>query len=138
MKRFFGLMTLLVVLFCSQQAVAQADSTASVQRLSPEQRAEKLTTTMSKQLLLSKEQVEQVRAINLKYATERQEGARKNREQMKANMEARNAEMKAVLNEAQYQKYLQMERKAVRGMMQKAKARREAAQGQQATDAPTE
>jgi hypothetical protein len=93
---------------------------------------------MSKQLLLSKEQVEQVRAINLKYATERQEGARKNREQMKANMEARNAEMKVVLNEAQYQKYLQMERKAVRGMMQKAKARREAAQGQQATDAPTE
>lgn len=127
MKTFRSLMLLAVVLVFSVGAMAQTDSTVQAVKLTPQQRAEKLTVSMSRHLLLSPEQIEQVRGINLKYAEMRQPGVRPAREDRKATMEARNAEMEKVLNPAQYQKFLQLERKAIRGMKDRMKAKRDTA-----------
>jgi hypothetical protein len=119
-------MLLAVAMLLSVGGMAQADTTSSAraEKPTPEQRAEKLTKVMGKQLLLSPEQAQQVHAINLKYAEARKAAARRNREEAKATTEARNAEMEKVLNPAQYQKYLQLERKAARKMRERMHERK--------------
>ena len=89
-------------------------------KLTPQQRAEKLTQVMSRQLLLSPEQVEKVQAINLKYA-EKNELVKRDMAALKANAEAKNAEMKAVLNPAQYEKLLKMEERTKQKIRERIK-----------------
>lgn len=89
-------------------------------KLMPQQRAEKLTQVMSRQLLLSPEQVEKVQAINLKYA-EKNELVKRDMAALKANAEAKNAEMKAVLNPAQYEKLLKMEERTKQKIRERIK-----------------
>jgi len=77
----------------------------------PEERAQKATEKMAKELNLSEEQKEKVLEINLQKAKEMQQL----KEEMKVLKEKRKKlrdehaeQMKSVLSEEQYQKYLQM------------------------------
>jgi hypothetical protein len=95
---------------------AQADST----KHSPEKRAKTMTDKMKTELTLSDDQYKQVYDINLKYAQKNQEAASGEGSRMqkakalKSGNSAKNDELKAVLNNEQFEKYteLQKEKKA--------------------------
>lgn len=123
MKRIFTLLLLVVGLLTSVGASAQADTTGQRVKLTPQERADKLTAIMSQKLLLSADQRQKVAAINLKYAELNQQSKR-NVDALKANADARNAEMKAVLNDAQYEKYLAMEDKVKERVKARIRERR--------------
>lgn len=77
----------------------------------PEQRAQRQTTQMKKQLSLSAEQETAVAAINLKYAQQAQtliDGGNRNRETMKqvrTMMSSKDEELKKVFSQEQYTQY---------------------------------
>ena len=77
----------------------------------PEERANKLTDWMKKNLGLNDNQVSQVQALNLKYAQQNEslKGGTDTKEQkmktMKANETARDAELKGILTADQYKKW---------------------------------
>ncbi|MDU1892207.1 MAG: Spy/CpxP family protein refolding chaperone [Dysgonomonas sp.] len=81
------------------------------QRATPEERAKKQTESMVDLLSLTAEQKEKVYQINLKYANEapkpgnKDESREKRREAMMKKMEARSADIKAVLTEEQQKKF---------------------------------
>lgn len=97
-------------------------------RPSPEERAEQQTKHMSAQLGLSQEQAAKVKEINLKYAKQQQEHRGSREDMMKMNDE-KNAELKGVLTEAQYQKHMdrnkQMKQKKVQKQDVKQKGKKE-------------
>jgi serine protease inhibitor ecotin len=101
MKKLLGIVFLGVAMVVASAAWAQ-DMAGQKVKLTPQQRAEKLTQAMSRQLRLSPEQVEKVQAINLKYA-EKNAQVKRDTTALKANAEAKNAEMKEVLTPAQYE-----------------------------------
>ena len=119
MKKLLGIVFLGVAMVVASAAWAQ-DMAGQKVKLTPQQRAEKLTQVMSRQLLLSPEQVEKVQAINLKYA-EKNELVKRDMAALKANAEAKNAEMKAVLNPAQYEKLLKMEERTKQKIRERIK-----------------
>lgn len=119
MKKLLGIVFLGVAMVVASAAWAQ-DMAGQKAKLTPQQRAEKLTQAMSRQLLLSPEQVEKVQAINLKYA-EKNELVKRDMAALKANAEAKNAEMKAVLNPAQYEKLLKMEERTKQKIRERIK-----------------
>ena len=123
MKKLAGILLVCLAVMLSAGAFAQTDTTGQKAKLTPQQRAEKLTQGMSRQLLLSPEQVEQVKAINLKYA-EKNEQLKRNMAKLKSNNEAKDAELKAVLNPAQYEKYQKMEKRAKQKVRERARERR--------------
>lgn len=100
--------------------MAQDDVMDQKAKPTPQQRAERLTKMMTRQLNLNAEQVEPVKAINLKYA-ELNEKSKGNRKEMKANVEAKNKELKAVLTPEQYDNYLKLEER----IKEKIRERRE-------------
>lgn len=88
-------------------------------QVTPEQRAEKQTEMMTKQLELSEKQAAEIKEINLKYAEKQQamreesaKGREKNRTAMQQLQDERKAEINTVLNKDQQQKLekLQAER----------------------------
>ncbi|MEZ0484253.1 hypothetical protein [Fibrella aquatica] len=113
------MLTLIVGAFVSVQAYAQdapaqqndrADRRERMAASTPEQRADRQTAQMKKQLSLTAEQETSVKAINLKYAEMAQKmmTADRNRDAMKQArdaMEGKDGELKAVLSKEQYQQY---------------------------------
>lgn len=87
----------------------------------PQERADKKTERLTKELNLSSEQTEQVRAIYLAYAEkaaearanseEKEKGKRKGKGQRGENREAMKAELKTVLTEEQFAKFETMKPK---------------------------
>jgi len=77
----------------------------------PEERANKLTDWMKKNLQLNDKQVSQVQAINLKYAHQNEslkggtDTKQKKMKTMKSNEQARDTELKGVLTADQYKKW---------------------------------
>jgi hypothetical protein len=106
-------MMLLVVtiLFFIQGASAQQ---ANFKTKTPEQRAAAQTSVMKIKCNLDSNQVAKVQAINLKYAEKldpvfkSEEGKLARFRQAKALMDAKDAELKAVLTTSQYKQYLDL------------------------------
>ncbi len=111
------MLALAVSAFVSVQAFAQDAPTQDANRegrrggmasMTPEQRAERQTAQMKKQLTLTAEQETSITAINLKYAQQNQKmmaSGDRNPEAMKQSMEAKDGELKAVLTKEQYTQY---------------------------------
>ncbi|MBO0947044.1 hypothetical protein [Fibrella forsythiae] len=113
------LLAALVSAFVSVQAVAQtttedpnrAERRGRMAASTPEQRAERQTAQMKKQLTLTAEQETAVAAINLKYAQQAQKlmtNGDRDRETLKQArdvMQGKDGELKAVLSKEQYQQY---------------------------------
>ena len=105
-------------LFCLQTSFAQTDCHNYF--ASPEKRAEHLTQNMTKDLDLSKKQIEQISKINLKYAKLISAEYDKNREQgfladkatLNANVDAlqktKAGDLQKVLSEEQYKTHLEL------------------------------
>ncbi|MDR0230746.1 MAG: DUF4890 domain-containing protein [Dysgonamonadaceae bacterium] len=81
-------------------------------RMTAEERAAKRTEMMTKQLDLTEDQQAKIKEINLKHFQERpnhqrqvREERRQNRENMRSQMTARDAELKEVLTPEQYEKW---------------------------------
>ncbi len=77
-------------------------------KATPEQRAEKATAKMATELQLTEAQKTQVHTINLKYAQSMQSTqaqSRELREERKTQMQSKDNEIKAVLDETQKVKY---------------------------------
>ena len=94
--------------------LAFASMTAFAQRQdgrTPEQRAENQTKTMTENLQLTEDQQKQVYALNLtraKKMAEMREAQNQDRSEMRASMEAFNAELAKVLTAEQQEKYKTM------------------------------
>ena len=108
--------TFISVQACAQNAPVDEASGAGTRRermmnSTPEQRAERQTAQMKKQLLLTGEQETTVAAINLKYAQKAQTlltTAGRDRgtiKQARALRESKDAELKDVLSKEQYAQY---------------------------------
>ncbi len=104
-----------------------ATSAASAQhtgRALPEERAGKQTERMNQELTLTDEQYKKVGEINLKYAQKNEavanadEGRMKKMSAIRTNRDQKNAEMKKVLTEAQYNKYLEIQEEMAAKMRQ--------------------
>ena len=111
------MLAVLISAFVSVQSFAQdaptqdanrADRRGGMASMTPEQRAERQTAQMKKQLTLTAEQETTITAINLKYAQQSQKmmaSGERNPEAMKQAMDAKDGELKAVLSKEQYQQY---------------------------------
>ncbi|RYF75156.1 MAG: hypothetical protein EOO39_07380 [Cytophagaceae bacterium] len=115
------LLATLVSAFVSVQACAQTTTTTEdpnraerrgrMAASTPEQRAERQTAQMKKQLTLTAEQETAVAAINLKYAQQAQklmttgDRDRETLKQARDVMQGKDGELKAVLSKEQYQQY---------------------------------
>lgn len=111
--------TLLLATFAFVQASAQTTPSSEprtsrrekMTNSTPEQRAQRQTAQMKKQLSLSAEQETAVASINLKYAQQAQtllDGGERNRETMKevrSLMSSKDEELKKVFSEEQYNQY---------------------------------
>jgi Spy/CpxP family protein refolding chaperone len=101
-----GLMAMLLA-FASITAFAQRQDGDRT----PEQRAENQTKTMTENLQLTEDQQKQVYALNLDRAKKMEElrtSQNQDRSQMRASMEAFNAELAKVLTAEQQEKYKTM------------------------------
>lgn len=110
---------LLIAAFAFVQASAQttpstetrANRREKMANSTPEQRAQRQTEQMKKQLNLSAEQETAVASINLKYAQQAQtlmDGGERSRESMKqvrTMMTSKDEELKKVFSEEQYKQY---------------------------------
>jgi NACalpha-BTF3-like transcription factor len=99
----------LALLFCTV-AVAQEQVTS----VSPADQAKKMTGKMTKSLALTPDQIPQVEAVNLKVAEKRQslKESDATKKEIKAEMDLiLNAELKAVLNEAQWDNFSEIRKK---------------------------
>lgn len=135
--RFFLPALLMLGFILAGQAALQAQSgprrgadAPPTQRLTPEERAKRLTDRQRQNLGLSDEQYKQLLEINtnhaLKHEAQYQEAqkAREQRQAMAKEIEAsRDAEMRKVLTDEQYAKYQQNKQQRI----EQAKARRQAA-----------
>ncbi len=94
----------------------KTSTTTTQTKATPQERAQKLTDHMAKELVLTSDQQTKVQAINLKYAEQRAAYYTKNKTgdvdkkqakvDPKKSFEAQDAEFKAVLTAEQYKKYL--------------------------------
>jgi methionine-rich copper-binding protein CopC len=104
--KFSLIMSLLLITFLSP---AQP-----LNRTSPEDRATNQTARLKKELKLSAEQENKIYSINLKYAKRNQDLAGKRRmdaaNELSQNLDMKDEEMKTVLNEEQYKRYLEIEK----------------------------
>lgn len=98
------LATVVAILALTTGAMAQQQE--GKPKASPEERAEQQTKHMTSQLGLSPEQAAKVKEINLKYAQQQGEH-RGDHESMMKMTETKNAELKQVLTEEQYQKHME-------------------------------
>jgi len=98
-------------LFMLSLNVYAQDHQHKAMNATPEERANKLTDWMKKNLQLNDNQVSQVQALNLKYAQQNEslKGGTDTKEQkmktMKANETARDSELKGILTADQYKKW---------------------------------
>ncbi|MCB0557276.1 MAG: DUF4890 domain-containing protein [Phaeodactylibacter sp.] len=108
MIKIFGriLATAMVMMVLTLSVYAQRGG----QNQTPEQRAEQQTERMKSNLGLDDKQAEQVKAINMKYLEKQKELKGDHDAMMKMN-EEKNAELKQVLTEAQYQKQMELQKK---------------------------
>jgi len=118
MKTLITALTLAAGLFTSA-ASAQQTQPAPVPA-TPEQRAERQTLMMTKRLHLTPEQVEKVKAINLKYVNDAKAMHEERKDDKNAKPGAfhdmkqqKDAELKEVLTAGQYTDYLAMEQKVI-------------------------
>ncbi|ARK12270.1 hypothetical protein A6C57_19100 [Fibrella sp. ES10-3-2-2] len=114
------MLALLVSAFVSVQSFAQdapaqdanrAERRGGMASMTPEQRAERQTAQMKKDLTLTAEQETTITALNLKFAQQQQKmmaSGERNPEAMKQAMDARDAELKAVLTKDQFGQYEKM------------------------------
>jgi len=106
----------------STMAFSQEDGAAKKQRQTPEQRAQFMADGLSKKLSLSEQQKTEIYNISLENAKKAQEkraaGERPDREAMKAQMEATDAKINAVLTEAQRKTYQQFKEDRKKGMQE--------------------
>ncbi len=103
----------LAILFIAFQAKAQGPNRGGT----PEEFANRQTKQMTELLSLSEKQQEQVAALNLKYAKKRDEQRKEAvgdreamREKMKTMRTERQKELKEILSEEQYNKYIEFEK----------------------------
>jgi hypothetical protein len=108
------LFALLAVLLWSCQSEAQRQR---LQNVSPEKIAQKQTEMQTRKLELNKEQASKLKAINMKYTQQMQGEMKKRRQNQKASFEqlkelnaSQNEEVKAILSEEQYKKYLTLKK----------------------------
>jgi hypothetical protein len=105
----------------------------SAQMPSASDRAMKQTNWMKSNLKLTDDQATKVQDINLKYANKMDElhASTATKQQKMASMKsdetAKDAEMKAVLNDSQYQTYLQKKEEMKKQMKEKMKEKKQAA-----------
>ena len=104
-----SLVLLLASLFVFSVSAQRPDRNS---KMTPEDRAAKQTEMMNKQLDLTADQQAKIQAINLKYSqqmaaqrSQATEDRQQNMENMKTQMEARNAEIKQVLTPEQFEKW---------------------------------
>jgi len=104
-----SLVLVLVSLFVFSVSAQRPDR---IPRMTPEDVAAKQTEMMTKQLDLTADQQAKIQAINLKYAqqmaaqrSQAGDDRQQMRENMKAQMEARDAEFKQVLTPEQFEKW---------------------------------
>lgn len=108
--RFKSAVTLMFILSCL--FVTTQLSAQEKQRMSPEERAKSMTEKMKTDLVLTDAQYQPVYDINLKYAQKNQEimkGSSSREEKMKAikaSNDEKDQELKGVLTDEQYTKYL--------------------------------
>lgn len=104
-----SLVLVLVSLFVFSVSAQRPDRNP---KMTPEDRASKQTEMMTKQLDLTADQQAKIQEINLKYSQQMaaqqgqaKEDRQQNMENMKAQMEAKNAEIKQVLTPEQFEKW---------------------------------
>ena len=104
-----SLVLVLVSLFVFSVSAQRPDRNS---KMTPEDRAAKQTEMMAKQLDLTADQQAKIQAINLKYSqqmatkqSQAKEDRQQNMENMKTQMEAKNAEIKQVLTPEQFDKW---------------------------------
>ena len=111
LKRVSATMLCLLVVFCL--------SAQQRQRMSAEDRAQRETEMMQKELNLTKEQLPKIDSINLFYAKKMNEMmANSDREQMRAlmqtNAEQKDEALKGILTDEQYKKLKEIEQQQTR------------------------
>jgi hypothetical protein len=110
------------VLFLFSAAVFAQHPEHKAMNSTPEERANKITDWMKKNLQLNNNQVSQVQAINLKYAQQNEQlkGSKDTKEQkmktMKETEKNRDAELKGILTADQYKKW-QAKKQETKDMM---------------------
>ena len=93
----------LPIIFLSAALLAQTDEASKPQR-TPEQVAEKQTMMLKHDLALTDQQVEQVYAVNLKYA---QLGRPQNQQQAEERIKQKLTDLKVILSEQQYNLFVE-------------------------------
>lgn len=117
---------LTAVLFISMgtMAFAQQDKSNKV-RKTPEERAQHLTDALDKKLALSADQKSKVYAITFdglkKWKENRTEGQKPDRAVMKAELEKRDAQISAVLNDQQKKTYQEWKAEKMKSMKKHGK-----------------
>lgn len=116
MKFQFHFLLFAILILFSNCGSTQSTSSQTTGNNNPELMADKLTAEMVSQLKLSDEQTKKVKAINLKYIKKSQDlrkqssGERSTMQSLRASIQKdKNAEMKQVLTESQYEKYESMQ-----------------------------
>lgn len=85
-------------------ATAFAQEKPQRSRMTPEERAERISARLTEELALTEEQAEEVKNIHLKYAKQAEAEREARMQAMKEQHAAMENELKGVLNEDQYQK----------------------------------
>lgn len=118
------LMVVLITAGFAHQATAQ---TAERTPLTAEERAQKWTDWMKKELTLTAEQEPKIHAINLKYADQvddikAEEGDRRSKfKEVRATNKAKDEELKAVLTPEQFTKYTEKKQESRQKMRENRK-----------------
>ncbi|MDI3321498.1 hypothetical protein [Pinibacter soli] len=105
----------------------------SAQMPSASERAMKQTNWMKSNLKLTDDQANKVQDVNLKYANKMDELHKSTATKqdkmtsMKSDEAAKDAELKAILNDSQYQTYLQKKEEMKKQMKEKMKEKKQAA-----------
>ena len=105
-------------------------TTASAQKMTAEEQANKMTDWMKTNLKLTDDQVAKVQAINLKYANKMHEAKNstqskdEKKSSMKAESAAKDSEMKGVLTADQYKSYMAKKEEMKKDMKEKMMAKK--------------
>ncbi|WPP52970.1 hypothetical protein [Catalinimonas niigatensis] len=112
--------------------IAFAQQKPDRNRMTPEERAERISARLTEDLELTEEQAEEVEAIHLKYAKQAEAEREARMQAMKEQHAAMERELKAVLTDEQYQKLeaKQAERKEKRGERRGGERRERSHRGQ--------
>jgi len=112
-------LTLLLSVFCAGMTLAQQPGPRSGKvKATPEERGAKHVERMEKSLELTPEQVAKLRDLHSQFAKDREQdrvAAKENRQDMKAKMDAYDAQLKSILTPEQYQKYQDQRKNMKRG-----------------------